>query len=412
MYQHQQGCPPQGGDRERAPGRRFLRRSARALLPVCLTTLPLPAQPPRTSAPDWERIAQAIVWRIAPQPGERVLLVAAASSSPADSLIAFIRRAVRAAGGEDLGAVAVSGNPPADWSTPFSARIPALNQDSLLSYLLSVDVGIMLPGAAPTHPPYAAIQRLLSSAGGQRRTIHFHWAGAYGMSGEILPVTLERGSLYQQALLDTDYARLGLRQRAFENAMRGATVRVTTAAGTDLRFSIGDRPVTRQDGDASAGRAGRAQNLIDREVELPAGAIRVAPVETTVNGTIAFPDGDWGGERVSGLVMRFERGRVVAFEARIGRAGVEREFAAAGDAGRSFREFALGFNPLLAIPAEGERWVPYYGYGAGVVRLSLGDNTELGGVVSGGYVRWNFFTDATVAVNGDMWVRAGRMVKE
>jgi hypothetical protein len=88
---------------------------------------------------------------------------------------------------------------------------------------------------------------------------------------------------------------------------------------------------------------------------------------------------------------------------------VERELANAGDAGRSFREFALGFNPLLSIPTSGERWIPYYGYGAGVVRLSLGDNSELGGKVGGGYVRWNFFTDATVTVGGTTWVTGGRL---
>ena len=49
--------------------------------------------------------------------------------------------------------------------------------------------------------------------------------------------------------------------------------------------------------------------------------------------------------------------------------------------GRSFREFALGMNPLLAMP-ERTPWIPYYGYGAGVVRLSFGDNSELGGTVT------------------------------
>ena len=46
-----------------------------------------------------------------------------------------------------------------------------------------------------------------------------------------------------------------------------------------------------------------------------------------------------------------------------------------------FREFGLGMNPKLAmVPGRSE--VPYFGYGAGIVRLSLGDNTELGGKVS------------------------------
>ncbi|MGH7710458.1 MAG: hypothetical protein ACREOG_04200, partial [Gemmatimonadaceae bacterium] len=91
-------------------------------------------------------------------------------------------------------------------------------------------------------------------------------------------------------------------------------------------------------------------------------------------------------------------------------AAVERELQTAGPPGRAFREFALGFNPLLAIATAGERWIPYYGYGAGVVRLSLGDNTELGGKVSGGYVRWNFFVDATVTVGREEWVRDGKFV--
>ena len=130
-----------------------------------------------------------------------------------------------------------------------------------------------------------------------------------------------------------------------------------------------------------------------------------------MSGRIAFPASVWGGERAEGLVMTFAAGRLTGFETRTGRAGVERELAEAGEAARWFREFALGFNPMLAIPSAGERWIPYYGYGAGVVRLSLGDNTELGGKVTGGYVRWNFFTDATVRVGEDVWVRDGRLVR-
>ena len=45
------------------------------------------------------------------------------------------------------------------------------------------------------------------------------------------------------------------------------------------------------------------------------------------------------------------------------------------------------------------------------MRLSLGDNSELGGNVTGGYVRWNFFTDATVTVDGEVWVEGGRAVR-
>ena len=254
---------------------------------------------------------------------------------------------------------------------------------------------------------YRALQDVLRGERG--RTLHFHWAGATAFDMVELPVDDRVDRLYQAALLDTDYVALAATLAAFEGTLREGGVRVTTPAGTDIRFEVGDRPVTKQDGDASAARAAAARNLIDREVELPAGAVRVSPVLETVEGVIAFPPAQWGGESVEGLVLRFEGGRVVEVEAAVGREGVVAEMEAVGDVGRSFRELAVGFNPLLAIP-EGEEWIPYYGYGAGVVRLSLGDNTELGGGVAGGYVRWNFFTDATVEVGGEVWVRDGRLV--
>jgi leucyl aminopeptidase (aminopeptidase T) len=345
----------------------------------------------QSAALDWNRIARVVVERIAPERGERVLLVGVPGS--ADELVISLRAAIKSAGATDLGFVA--------------ATEPATAHD-----LSKVDVGVMLPGAAPTHSIYSALQRAIATSTQSRvRTIHFHWAGAYSTAGALIDVTPERAALYQRALLQTDYVALAANQRAFDRAMRGNEVRVTTPAGTDLRFTIGDRPVTRQDGDASAARARQGRNLIDREIELPAGAIRVAPIEESVAGTIVFPPSVWGGERVEGLVLRFERGQVISIEARSGQAAVERELQSAGAAGRAFREFALGFNPLLAIPTSGEPWIPYYGYGAGVVRLSLGDNTELGGNVSGGYVRWNFFTDATVTVGREVWVRDGKLLK-
>ncbi len=150
--------------------------------------------------------------------------------------------------------------------------------------------------------------------------------------------------------------------------------------------------------------------LVDKEVELPAGVVRVAPIEDTVAGVIAFPPSQWDGRPVEGLTLRFSKGRVVEITASSGRDAVEAEMRRAGDAGRAFREIGLGFNPLLAVP-ERTPWIPYYGYGAGVVRLSLGDNSELGGKVTGGYVRWNFFTDLTVTVGGTTWVRGGKLIR-
>ncbi len=355
---------------------------------------------------DFGRIAGVIVERMALERGERVLLVAARGRF--DPLVAELGARMRRSGAEYLGAVSVDGDPPRSWRTDFTRALDSAAGARLRRQLEEVDLAVMLPGASPGDTYYAAIVDLLRT--GRGRTIHFHWAGAYALDGSALEIDDRIDNVYQRALTDTDYAALGETQRRLERAMRGREVRVTTPLGTDIAFRIGDRPVTRQDGDASATRAGSARNLVDREVELPAGAIRVAPLEETVHGTIAFPDATWAGATVTGLTLRFEAGRVVDARASAGLAAVEAELSAGGSAAGSFREFALGMNPHLAVPSAGPPWIPYYGYGAGVVRLSLGDNQELGGAVEGEYVRWNFFTDATVRIGEEIWVRDGRLL--
>lgn len=356
---------------------------------------------------NYQALADRITRAIAPEKGERVLLVC--QPGRFDEIVAPLRTALVAAGAVDLGCETVAAAPAAG---------PAKDDPAIEGFktkLRNVDAAVMLPGASPAHAPYAALQELLVGAGGPRRTIHFHWDGggapsAVRVEKHPLPPQQVIDETYQRAILETDYDALASVEAEFESAMRKEEVRVTTPSGTNLRFRIGERPVNRQDGNASAARSRKGVILIDREIELPAGAVRVAPLEESVEGTIAFPNADWGGAPVRGLKVRFIKGRAVSIEAVAGGEAVEAEMAKAGDSGRAFREFALGFNPFLEIPSDAP-WIPYYGYGAGVVRLSVGDNSELGGAVTGGYVRWNFFPDATVIVGETVWVRDGKMMR-
>ncbi len=378
------------------------------LLPLSSQALTATAAAPPAAPKDWGAVAGMIVERMQLITGEKVVLVVV--PGVADDLVEEMLRAVRRGGGDMIGLIPARGVAPQKWRSDFTRATEQKPMQQLIEMLRDVDVGVMLPGATVGDEAYDAFQWLLQHPVGRGvRTIHFHWAGAYSIDGEPIPVDPDVADFYERALLDTDYSALAQSELNFERAMRKASVHVTTPAGTDVTFRIGNRVVTRQDGDASQGRAREGRTLIDREVELPAGAIRVAPIEESVEGKIAFLDGVWGGVMVRGLVMHFAKGRLTHFAATSGSEGVEKELAAGGQAARAFREFALGFNPLLAIPTTGHRWIPYYGYGAGVVRLSLGDNTELGGKVKGKYVRWNFFTDATVEVGGDVWVRDGMM---
>jgi hypothetical protein len=357
---------------------------------------------------DWPAVATRLVTQLAPQPGEKLLIVA--HPGMFEELVPHLRYAIARAGATDVGVIDVLAEPvPAGWDLEQVRRGNARAREAYRAMFAGVDGAIMMPGAVPAHPAYAALQDLLRE--GRGRTVHFHWVengSAIPLPGQPMPSRAAIDALYQRALLDTDYAALARVLQRFDQALRTGDVHVTSPSGTNLRFRVGNRVVNRQDGNASAARTAGGQVLIDREIELPAGVARVAPLEDSVEGTIAFPPSQWDARPVDGLKLHFERGRVVRVEATSGRDAVEREMKAAGDAGRSFREFALGFNPLLTVP-ERTPWVPYYGYGAGVVRLSLGDNSELGGTVGGGYVRWNFFTDLTVSVNGQVWVKDGRL---
>ncbi len=361
---------------------------------------------------DYPAMAKRIVDQLGLKPGERVVSVA--HPGLFRELLTHIRYEVMRAGGVDLGVVDVLPEPlPESFDPAVLQKAAREARASYKAMFRDVDAAIMMPGANTGHPAYQGMQDLLKddlTAHRGRRTVHFHWVengSAYAIPGQPLPERPEIDALYQRALLGTDYTALRDTQRRFAAALATGDVHVTSASGTDLRFRVGTRPITLQDGDASAARTAIGHVLIDKEIELPAGVVRVAPIEESVDGVIAFPASQWDRRPVEGLKLRFARGRVVEATATSGRPFVEAEMSAAGDAGRAFREFALGFNPLLAVPNRGP-WIPYYGYGAGVVRLSLGDNSELGGAVTGGYVRWNFFTDLTVTVGTITWVRNGK----
>src|SRR5712692_1756354 len=395
---------------------RCMRRFLIIVLTLALAA-PLVAQPRLTF--DYPAIARRLVQQLALKPGERVLSIA--HPGIFDDLLPYIRYEVMRAGGIDLGVVGVLREQvPESFDPAVLAKGAREARAHYKAMFRDVDAAIMMPGANTSHAAYLAMQDWLKddlSEHRGRRTVHFHWienGSAYPIAGQPLPSRSAIDAQYQRALLETDYKTLGEVERRFAAALREGEVHILSPGGTDLRFRAGDRPANLQDGDASAARTAQGKVLVDKEVELPAGVVRVAPLEDTVDGVIAFPPSQWDGRPVEGLKLRFSKGRVVEIKASAGRDAVEAEIQRAGDAGRAFREIGLGFNPLLAVP-ERAPWIPYYGYGAGVVRLSLGDNTELGGRVAApagqaAYVRWNFFTDLTVTVGTTTWVRGGKLV--
>ena len=289
---------------------------------------------------------------------------------------------------------------------PYRAELvpygPVENLDQRLAHAVGY---VWLPTGIATPADQLKALARWTDKGGRRQEIHVHWMeGTLDLDGR--PTTHPAG-------MDERYIAAAETNTLFDAMDRAISVlstgevHVTTPAGTDIRFRTMGRPFNRQMGSGSG--VDRAKIRIDRHIEIPPGVLRVAPLETTVNGVMVFPS-FWirDGVRASDVRLEFTNGRITRATARDGQ-GELNNYLRAQPALMHFREFCLGMNPQLALQ-PGEKVIPYYGYGAGVVRMSLGDNEELGGTVRGGAVRWNFFVDATVMAGDQVLVKAGRLM--
>lgn len=279
--------------------------------------------------------------------------------------------------------------------------------ESLRKLFSNADVFIWLPEVHQGNRP-ALAQALNEWLDAKRgRAVHFHWnSGSFPAGFHELPAQDFIDRMYLAAL-DVDPAELNRRHWKTISILRSGPVRVTTPEGTDLTFETGDRPFCSQIGDATRNRMQSAQTRIDRDIELPGGVLRVAPMETSVNGSVFLPI--WRPVFTEGRNLRlvFARGHVAIQGVNADK--IDQELTAADGDARMFREFALGFNPALKVLPEAP-FIAYYGYGSGVVRLSLGDNEEMGGANRGGGVYWNFIENATVTVGNTVLVKDGTII--
>ncbi|NOZ28072.1 MAG: hypothetical protein GXP39_08475 [Chloroflexi bacterium] len=175
--------------------------------------------------------------------------------------------------------------------------------------------------------------------------------------------------------MDVDYMAVERRTQAIARAITGAEeVRVTSPDGTDIRFSVADRP-----GQVDAGiydRPGAWGNL-------PAGEAYCTPVEGSGRGRIVVVPG-WHARLEELMTLHIENGELVAIDGG-GRVGEDlRDLLRPGDPSSPYRErrnlgeFGVGTNPnarRVDITLEAEKIM-------GTVHLALGDNSHMGGRVS------------------------------
>jgi hypothetical protein len=264
-------------------------------------------------------------------------------------------------------------------------------------------------------PPGRALEKLVDAS--RVRGVHFHWL--LPLDGRTEDAVRIASRTYERAVLDTDYAALSAEQERLAAALRGHTLRVTTDAGTDLHMHVApDAWFHRNDGDLAPGEAAQGRGARDREMEFPAGALRFIPDAASVQGQLVIPRlADprlmvAGGGAVDNLVLEFKDGRAAIKSATTNEAGVRELFSGIGGDVDKVGEVVLGTSPLLGGTFPwGE--LPYFGYGSGHLRISLGDNWESGGPLRtpSGENIWLFLAGATLEADGTTLVRAGRLTR-
>lgn len=190
----------------------------------------------------------------------------------------------------------------------------------------------------------APIREQLHEITDRRKTrwAYFGWpipgtARAYGC-----PTKRFRGIFFDS--IRKTFARELLKlNRFYHDALVGKNrVQIVADDGTDLSFRIKGRPVLVDDGVISREDLARG----DVGVNIPAGEVFIAPLETSADGEILFERVAIPGfGKLEGLKLRFRRGRVVSYEAARGRENFTRFLAANTGEKDRIAEFGIGTNP-------------------------------------------------------------------
>jgi hypothetical protein len=350
---------------------------------------------PADDGVDYGRLADIVVnraWKLAP--GERVVFFWDAGRDR--GMAAPLHAAVQKAGAqaEDITA------PDSKADAALTPARRAARYEQWKAIFQRSQAAIWLPSdlTAVRDQPF---EHLVEAS--QVRSIHFHWF----LPPEAADAPLvER--MYEQAI-EVSPAEIGRRIAALETAIRGYAVHVTAPNGTDLRFRVPiDAHIHRNTGEATRQKVAEAHSVRDREEELPASVFRttdLADAEGTFVGYVSF-------DTRSGLAKAtLKGGRVTSLESLHGAEDPVHAWSIATGAKDQPGEFVIGTNPALT-PVLKSGFMPYYGYGAGVVRLAIGDNWESGGrnrSSNGEFLL--FLPGATLLADGHELIKAGKLVK-
>ena len=217
---------------------------------------------------------------------------------------------------------------------------------------------------------------------------------------------------YQKVFWDAvgaDYQKISENGNKLKEMLRGAkAVHVTSPSGTDVTFSMGDRPIFVDDGIMTDEKA-KSKNFFTRAVSLPGGDIYFAPIETSANGKVVVARDQCQFKPLTQETFEFNQGRIEHFKAESG-GGCYAESMAPYDGPKDvFGYFQIGLNPGARVIENPGDYRP--GNAAGMVYIGVGDNQLLGGAnkVTGGGGFAFPIVNATVTIDGKTVVQDGKL---
>jgi leucyl aminopeptidase (aminopeptidase T) len=385
-------------------------------IPLCFLTATASGQSSESPRPDLVALAHRIaITSAGVKPGDVVVVAGGKHTIPLMEAIAIEAQKAGGLTNLFLGSDSVTRSYYRDVPEEYLALSPTYFGD----WVRSIDVWIGLPGEEDFPSLLAGIPETRvakAMEAGQMLNETINRSGVrvvfvgYPSRGAAKASRMPYETLERQhwAGVGADYEAIAARGRAMQEVLAGArVVRVTTPAGTNLTFAIGERPVYVNDGIITEEDA-KGSVLFARFASLPGGEILVAPPERSASGRVVVPRHRCKDEQLTQVSFELDHGRVRNLQAAKGADCLRRDLDSFGDPAMVFGSFIIGLNPAMEMLENGSDFRP--SVVAGLVTLGIGGNEWLGGAnkTQGGF---QFpLVGATVVADGKVLVREGHIV--
>ena len=207
--------------------------------------------------------------------------------------------------------------------------------------------------------------------------------------------------------LDCDYNQIRILGRKLKDALKDSEdVNIKTRNGTNLHFSLKNRPILVEDG------------VLDEEdlkedftLALPSGVVCLFPIETTVNGTVFIKKAReyiYGTGDLEDVYLQFEQGHLVDWEANKGKQSIKKFSEKTSGNSDMFCEVCLGINEkvdsYVGLPNIDE-----LRYGA--ADIAIGHNRPFGKSRTTPPVHWHFsLGKISLTIEGKTIIKNGEFI--